>query len=109
MKVCFRHGTTKARALEELRANSPKLVARFGSEVSELQQKWLENALSFSFRARGGAISGRLVVEEENVELEANLPLLATLLYGEGQIRERVLLVMQEIFGPGTQGAEKSA
>ncbi|MBI4282409.1 MAG: polyhydroxyalkanoic acid system family protein [Chloroflexi bacterium] len=95
MKVVFPHGTTRAQALDTLKAHGPELMARFGSEVSDVQQKWLENGLNFSFRTRGVAIAGRLLVGEKNVEMEANLPLLATLF--EGQIRERVLQVMREI------------
>lgn len=106
MRVVFPHGTTKARALEELKAHGPKLIARFGSGISDLRQEWKENRLTFSFWAQGVAISGRLVVGEENVELEANLPFLAMLF--EGQIRERVLQVMREIFLiPETQGKEQ--
>jgi hypothetical protein len=101
MKVIFPHGMSKARALEELKAGSPKLMARFGSEISELQQEWKENGLTFSFRARGFTVSGGLVVGEEQVELEAKLPLLATLLVSEGEVREGVLQVMQEIFQTG--------
>jgi len=99
MKVSFPQGTTKARALEGLRANTPKLMTRFGSEVTELQQEWRENKLSFSLKARGFAVAGMLSVGDEQVELEVNLPLLARLM--EGQIRDRVLQVMQDIFRTG--------
>ena len=98
MKVSLPHGTTKARALEVLQANTPKLVAQFGSGVSDLQQEWRENQLNVSFKTFGFTIQGRLVVEENTAELEVNLPLLARSL--EGKTRERVNQVMQEIFGP---------
>lgn len=39
MKVIFPHGTTRAQALHKLKAHSSKLMARFGSEISELQQE----------------------------------------------------------------------
>ncbi len=102
MKVSFPHGTTKAKAVEELKTHGAKLMARFGSEVSELQQEWQENKLTFSFKGRGFPISGMLSVGDEQVELEVNLPLLARLM--EGQIRDRAVQVMQEIFQPGTHG-----
>jgi hypothetical protein len=110
MKVIYPHGMSKAQALEELNANSSKLMARFGSEISELQQEWQENGLTFSFRARGFTVSGGLVVGEEQVELEAKLPLMARLLVSEGEIREGVLQVMREIFlTPETHGKEQRA
>ena len=99
MKVSFPHGTTKARALEVLQANTPELFARFGSGVSDLQQEWQENQLSVSFKTFGFTIHGKLVVEESTAELEVNLPLLAR--SSEGRIRETVLQAMQEIFGRG--------
>jgi hypothetical protein len=99
MKVSFPHGTTRANALVVLQANMPKLMDRFGSGVSDLQQEWQENQLSVSFKTFGFTIQGRLVVEENTAELEVNLPLLARA--SEGKIRERVLQAMQEIFGPG--------
>ena len=106
MKVIFPHGTTKARTLEKLKAHSPELMSRLGSEISDLKQEWKENRLTFSFRSRGVAVSGRLVVGEENVEVEANLPLMA--MFFEGQIRERVLQVMREILlTPEIHGKEQ--
>ncbi|MFH1560047.1 MAG: polyhydroxyalkanoic acid system family protein [Chloroflexota bacterium] len=107
MKVSFPHGTTKDRALEELKANNSKLMARFGTEISGLQQEWQENGLTFSFRAQGVAISGKLAVGEEHVELEAELPRWARLF--EGQVRERALQVMQEIFTSEMHDKEQSA
>jgi hypothetical protein len=98
MRVSLPHGTTKARALEVLKDHSSKLLARFGSEVSDLQEEWRENELAFSFRARGLTVSGMLIVREEQVELEVKLPLLASFL--EGQIRDRAVQVMKEIFEP---------
>ena len=100
MKVSFPHGTTKALALEELKTHSSRLMARFGSEVSELQQEWQDNQLTVSFKTFGFTIQGRLVVEETTVELEVDLPWLART--REGQIRDRALLALQEIFGSGT-------
>ena len=102
MKVSFPHGTTKALALEELKTHSSRLMARFGLETSVLQQEWQENKLVFSFTARGFPITGTFSVEDEQIELEVNLPLLARLM--EGQIRDRAVQVMQEIFQPETHG-----
>ncbi|MDA0988528.1 MAG: polyhydroxyalkanoic acid system family protein [Chloroflexi bacterium] len=98
MKVSFPHGTTKAMALGKLKTHSSKLIARFGSDVSDLQQEWQENELTVSFKAFGFSIQGRVVVEESTVEVEINLPLPARLM--EGRIRDRAVQAMQEIFQP---------
>ena len=105
MKISLPHGTTKERALEVLKDHSSKLLAKFGSEVSDLQEEWRENELTFSFKARGLTISGTLIVGEERVELEANLPLLARLL--ERQIRDRAVQVMREILEPEAHRRER--
>ncbi|MBF8267282.1 MAG: hypothetical protein HW388_790 [Dehalococcoidia bacterium] len=106
MKVVFPHGTTSALAQEELKTHSSTLIARFGSEVTDVRQEWKENRLTFSFRARGAVVSGWLVVGEKDVKLEANLPLMA--MFWEGQIRERVVEVMREIFmTPKIHGKEQ--
>ncbi|MDP6494080.1 MAG: polyhydroxyalkanoic acid system family protein [Dehalococcoidia bacterium] len=99
MKVSFPHRTTRAKALEELKTHSSRLIERFGSGVSELQQEWLENQLTVSFETFGFAIQGSVVVEESTIEVEIDLPWLART--REGQIRDRVIYVLQEILEPG--------
>jgi predicted lipid carrier protein YhbT len=104
MKVSFPHGTTKTLALDVLKASTSRLMARFGSEISSLQQEWQEDELTFSFRARGFDVEGMLNVGDEQVDVELNLPQLARLF--EGQIRDRVTRAMQEIFEPRTDAKE---
>ena len=99
-------GTTKALALEELKTHSSRLMARFGSEVSDLQQEWRDNQLTVSFKTFGFTIQGRVVVEETTVELEVDLPWLART--REGQIRDRAMLALQEIFGSGTHDKDQN-
>ena len=85
-----------------LQEHSSKLLDRFGSELSDLEQEWKDGRFDFSFRARGFGVSGGLNVGDEEVELEVNLPFLARLM--EGQIKDRVVQAMQEIFQAGTGG-----
>ena len=104
MKISFPHGTTRARALEVLQAKTPELMARFGSGLSDLQEAWQANELSFSFKAGGIAITGMLSVDDEQMELDLNLPQLARLM--EGQIHARVKNVMHDIFEPENHAKE---
>ena len=99
MNISFPHGTTKALALEQLKAGSSRLVAQFGSGVSDLHQEWQENRLTISFKAQGLAIKGSLAVGEEQVSVEVDLPLMARMF--EGRVQEEVLRAMQEIFPAG--------
>ena len=99
MNISFPHGTTKAQALEQLKADSSNLVARFGSGASDLQQEWQDDHLTFSFKAQGLSIRGSLAVGEEQVGIEVHLPLMARIF--EGRVRQEILKVMQEVFPDG--------
>ena len=96
MKMSLPHGKTKTEATERLKDHSPKLISSFGSNVSDIQQEWQDNNLIVSFRILSFDVHGRLSVGEETVELDVSLPFIARPL--ERTLREKVTLVMQEIF-----------
>jgi len=106
MKVSIPHMTTKDKALEKLTVHSSKLMARFGAEISGLQQEWHDNEMTFSFTARGFSITGELSVGDEQVDLEINLPMMARLM--EEQIRDKATESIQEIFKLGIDGKEQN-
>jgi hypothetical protein len=99
MNISFSHWTTKALALEQLKSDRSSLVGRFGSGLSDLQQEWQGDHLTFSFKAQGLALRGSLAVGEEHVGIEVHLPLTARIF--EGRVRQEVLKVMQEVFPDG--------
>ncbi len=96
MKISLPHGTSKAEAIEKLKSGSSRLMERFGPRISDLQQRWEEDVLVFSFKTGGFSVSGSITVDTNNVELEAKLPLLARPF--EGRIREEVTQATREIF-----------
>lgn len=96
MKMSLPHGKTKTEAAEHLKTHTPKLISRFGSNVSDIQQEWHDNNLILSFKMLSFDVQGRLSVEEETVELDVTLPFLARPL--EGTLRDKITLIMQEIF-----------
>ena len=65
--------------------------AKFGHEVSNLQENWNGNQGNFSFKARGFSVSGDLWVEQGNAKMNINLPFAAFPLKGriEKEISER--------------------
>jgi hypothetical protein len=73
----------------------------YGSYVSDLQQEWKENTLSFAFRAAGMKVAGLVAVEEALVRVQADLPLAAMML--KGTIEQRVKQELSRIVGPSEQ------
>lgn len=104
MKVSIYHGVTKAEALAALEVQIPTLMARLGLGTDYLQHEWQDHQMNFSLKAMGFAITGVLSVDDKQVEMDVNLPIMARPM--EGQIRDRVNQVMQEIFGLGEHKKE---
>lgn len=75
MRFSAPHGTTKQDARETIVEEMPRLLARFGGQVSNPQYSWSGDTLEFSFRAVGADLKGLLHVHERDVEIEMALPL----------------------------------
>ncbi len=52
---------------------------KFGNDVSDLEESWVENRGQFRFKAKGFSVSGNLQVEANAVHVEINLPFAALL------------------------------
>ncbi len=76
----------------------PGLLQEFGSDVSDITHVWSGNSMSFSFRAGGWSIKGKINVTESDVLIEVNLPLLARPF--EGRIRSATERKLEQIY-PG--------
>jgi hypothetical protein len=96
MKISFPHCTTKEEAVEKLKICTPKLMERFGSEISNLKQNWEGESSDFSFTVYGFNVLGRIKIDTDNVILDAKLPFLAKAF--ESQISEKIGKVLNEIF-----------
>ena len=66
----------------------PSLIQQYGDRLSKPSAVWSGDVLDFSFEARGFAIKGTLRVTDDEVILDARLPLLARPF--EGTIRSAV-------------------
>ena len=82
MRFSAPHGTTKQDARETIVEEMPRLLARFGGQVSNPQYSWSGDTLEFSFRAAGADLQGLLHVSEREVEIEMGLPLRFRLFQG---------------------------
>ena len=75
MRFSAPHGTTRQEARETIVEEMPRLLSRFGGQVSNPRHSWTGDTLEFSFRAAGADLEGLLHVGEHDVEIEIGLPL----------------------------------
>ena len=75
-----------AARLEGLLENA---LARYENQLKNLETERVDDTLSFSFKAMGFKIAGKVTVEEDLVRLDGKLPLAASLFRGtiENSIR----------------------
>ena len=90
MRVSALHGTTKQGAKETIIEELPRLLQRFGGQVSNTRHLWRGDTLEFSFRAAGANLEGTLHVSERDVEIVVGLPLRFRLFQGaiENEMRQ---------------------
>jgi len=86
------HALGTEEALRRLKEKFDTVRGRFGPHVSGLSEQWDGNTLSFAFHTLGMSVSGTVAVGEDQVRLEAELPLAAALIKGtiEKRIREEL-------------------
>ena len=69
-----------------------RVTEKYGDQVSALDQSWEGDTLNFSMTTYGFKITGNLVVEEEQVKIDGDLPFAAAMFKGkiEGSIRNEL-------------------
>ena len=97
MRVSAPHGTTKQEARETIVEEMPRLLARFGGQVSDPRYAWSGDTLEFSFRAAGADLKGLLRVNEHDVEIEMGLPL--RFRFFQGTIEQEMRAWCDRVFG----------
>ncbi|MGC4108293.1 MAG: polyhydroxyalkanoic acid system family protein [Thermomicrobiales bacterium] len=89
--VVIPHSLGKDEALTRLKNLLVDMKERHGSQISDLQENWTANGGTFSFKAMGFKISGKMEVSDTDVKIEGEFPWAAKPFQGqiEGAIRER--------------------
>ena len=69
-----------------------RVTEKYGDQVSALEQSWEGDTLNFSMTTYGFNITGNLVVAEEAVKIDGDLPFAAAMFKGkiEGSIRNEL-------------------
>jgi putative polyhydroxyalkanoate system protein len=72
------HSLGRDEAARRLKAKFDAVRNRYASRVNDLQESWTDHTFSFAFKAMGMGITGAVKVEDESVQINAQLPLAAT-------------------------------
>jgi hypothetical protein len=84
---------------DEAKSRVTKLVAesrvKFGSNISDVQESWAGNVDTFSFRAMGFSVDGRLDVQPAAVDIELNFPWAAVPF--KGRVESEILKHAREL------------
>lgn len=84
---------------EEAKTRISKLLAdsrnKFGGQVTDLQEAWQGYVESFSFRALGFEVDGKLDVQPAEVRIDVNLPWAA--LPFKGKVESEILKHAKEL------------
>jgi len=92
IQISVPHQLEREVAVERLRSFSDKFRAKFGSQISSIEESWSEESMEFSITARGMKLRGRVEVTPTMVEVESNLPFAALPFRGliESNIRDAI-------------------
>ena len=73
------------------------LQAKFQDKVSDLEQAWSGNTLSFAFKTYGFKIAGAIASLEKKLDVSGDLPFAAMMFKGkiETEIREQLTRLMR--------------
>ena len=91
------HTLTKEDALERLQGFSQKLQEKYSDQLSDLEQQWSGDELQFSFKTFGFKIGGKLLVEENQIAVDGDLPIAAMMAKGKitSAIQEQLEKIMR--------------
>jgi hypothetical protein len=88
MKVSLPHKFTEVEAITRVKKILNESRSKLADHLTDVEEKWEGNILSFAFTAQKQHISGTLEVKDRVFELYARLPL--TLRLFEGRIEKMI-------------------
>ena len=94
-KIDVPHQLGQEEAADRLKGFFEKVREKYQSQVSNLEETWDDNKLSFSFKTYGFAIKGTGTVLPDSVNLEGDLPFAAVAFKGKIEQSIRAELVQE--------------
>ncbi|ADB17972.1 hypothetical protein Psta_3308 [Pirellula staleyi DSM 6068] len=90
----------QSRAKELLEAFIESMRSQYGEQVEDLEGEWMEHQLRFSFTTMGIDVNGNLFVEEKEVRIQGQLPMMAMMF--RGTIEQRIKDELNKLLGNTT-------
>lgn len=86
------HSLGKQAAKARLESFLQKISEKYKGQIGQLEGNWVDDVMKFSFVTFGIKIDGRMVVQEDKVVLDGDLPFSAMMFKGKisGGIREAI-------------------
>jgi len=72
--VSIPHNLGKAEATRRLQGGLMQLKSQFGDRIASVDETWTGDRMDFRVGAMGQTINGHLVVHEDQVQVEVQLP-----------------------------------
>jgi hypothetical protein len=95
-KTEIAHDLGQKKAVERIKENT-----EWACGISDLQGTWVENTFAFSVSIQGISLKGHIQVEEDSLELDIHLPLIAMPFKGWlPNIREKITRL---VYAPGNR------
>jgi hypothetical protein len=88
LKMEMPHKLGSDEAARRLKDKFSEVYVKFGSQVSDIKEDWVDHTLNFGFKTMGMGISGIIKVEDSAVNLTAELPLAAA--FFKSAIEDRI-------------------
>ena len=83
MKLAVPHHLGQEAATARLKGFLTKVKEHYASQVSNLQESWTDNTLTFGFTTYGFKVAGTMTVEPEQVVVDGQLPFAALMFKGK--------------------------
>jgi putative polyhydroxyalkanoic acid system protein len=83
LSVTVPHQLGKQEATTRLQGILEKIRERYQDQLSDLQETWNANVLSFSFKTYGFGIKGTMTVDDSDVKIDGDLPFAAMMFKGK--------------------------
>ena len=86
------HQLGQAEAVRRMQEKADEVKKSFGNDVSNAFDRWNGNQLDFGFTSMGMNVKGNMAVEEADVKVRVELPMVAMMFKGmvEKRVREEL-------------------
>ena len=97
INIAVPHTHGQQGAFDRLHGFMAKMKEQYKDNVSDLQESWQGNRLDYSFKTFGLKVRGAVEVQEQQVVVNADLPLAAIMF--KGKIEQEIRGTLEKVLG----------